>query len=92
MTDPGLPLSAVPNVHRPAFFFKTDHVRAIDSSTWAVRTSSQSFDLADENAREVTVGSFKFMTGTERDDAFFDSAPVLSVNESHLILVIREVP
>ena len=32
------------------------------------------------------------MTGTERDDAFFVSAPVLQINANHPILVIREVP
>jgi len=47
---------------------------------WAVRTSSQSLDLVDENASDVMAGNFKFMTGTERDDAFFVSAPVSYVN------------
>jgi hypothetical protein len=76
-TDQDCSLSAVPNVHRPTFLFKTDHVRAIDSSTWAVMTSSQSLDLADENAREVTAGNFRFMTGMESEVAFFVSAPRL---------------
>jgi hypothetical protein len=50
-------------------------VRAKDSSVCAVRTSSQSLDLADENARQVAGGNFKFATGMESEVAFFAREP-----------------
>ena len=50
-------------------------MRANGSSVCVVSTSSQSFDLDDENESEVTGGNFREASGIDNAEAFFASGP-----------------
>lgn len=61
-------------------FFENDDEEEMDGSdAWEVSTSSQSFDRADENERDVIGVYLKCERGSAREDDFFASEPDYSV-------------
>lgn len=69
--------SARPKAKLPVLLLSTLQLLAYDSSTWAVRTSSHSFDRDVENDIEVTGGNFNEASGIESEVAFFVKGPVV---------------
>lgn len=82
---------SVLSVHLPILFPSTLQLLPIDSPSWYVTTSSQSLDLAVENAMDLITGNLRDESETPRLEAFFAIDPV-PPRQLHTLTEERGIP
>jgi hypothetical protein len=82
---------SVLSVHLPILFPSTLQLLPIDSPSWYVTTSSQSLDLAVENAMDLITGNLRDESETPRLEAFFAIDPVRP-RQLHTLTEERGIP